>query len=752
MFEKVKSLFKPAQVQKRAVGSMSRPSQSIHNLGIYSVARTMACLENGSYDNNYPNITRIAEQAMTVIPYAVDQRGERLREQPAAVRALYAPNKQQSMVKFLKTLFVMALVHPTVYILPCTPNEDGTSTPGGDIRPDNITGYIFLENPTISYRGDRIFYKSGSREYSDNEVIAISLDVNPYGLLWGYSPSVATKKWANIDDYIADQQAGYFKNGARPSGLFTITAPDTETYDHIVDRIIADHQGSGKNDNVFFAHRPTDPLDGSVAPAQIEWTEFKHSNKDLAMKDVFDQSMKIRDMVFGVPAEIKGYVSNSNYASVTTARYIFDKYVIEPKLIQVWSDFTNELNRVTGGLGYAISFDYEVAPLEDENKVHAEVTQIQLNTLATALQNGFALDSAIEALDLPSDFSKLVQNATEAVSEEIVVPDEPTASQLDGSVVKSVKTKAFQNNIYEEEIPTATVQAIQEHMARQIEDAVAGKEYEESEDRADELALALLLTLVPVILASGSEQHEEGLALLAASGREVAGLKDYALEEATRSSYLDYLKRVSLDYDTDTTSVIKRILGQADSEGWDKETTATQLRNILDTDEWRVQRLARTETHHSQGMGKLDAMREIQDEAGVEITKTWHVNPATTNHCADCLALDGQTLPLNTPFVAKGAELPVSGRINDFDTIQAAAAHPNCGCYLTFAVKGAGAPDDTEVEEATKSVKVNCPNCKHYMLEGKDGEVENVRCHRCKKRYDIKIEKGKANIKEVKTK
>ena len=67
-------------------------------------------------------------------------------------------------------------------------------------------------------------------------------------------------------------------------------------------------------------------------------------------------------------------------------------------------------------------------------------------------------------------------------------------------------------------------------------------------------------------------------------------------------------------------------------------------------------------------------------------------------------------------------------------------------------MKDTGAPDDTEVEEATKSVKVNCPNCKHYMLEGKDGEVENVRCHRCKKRYDIKIEKGKANIKEVKTK
>lgn len=756
MFEKVKAILKSSQPKQKAAVH-DRPSQGMRNISAYSMGYTLACLENGSYDNNYPNITRIAEQAMTVFPYAVDQRGERLREQPAAVRALYAPNRQMSAVKFLKSLFVMALVHPTVYILPCTPDENGVATPGGDIRPDNIAGYVFLEDPTVSIQDGHYVYEKGTRTYTDREVIRISLDVNPYGLLAGYSPSVATKKWANIDDYIADQQAGYFKNGARPSGLFTITAPDSDTYNRIVDRIIEEHQGSGKNDNVFFAHRPTDPIDGKAAPAQIEWTEFKHSNKDLAMKDVFDQSMKVRDMVFGVPAEIKGYVSNSNYASVTTARYIFDKYVVEPKLIQMWSDFTNELNRITGGLGYALSFDYEVAPLEDENKVHAEVTQIQLNTLATAMQGGFELKSAIEALDLPASFAKLNLKAPDMATDETIIPEEPTASQLEASVIKNaqshgIKRKDLQDNIYNAEIPQDAVKAIQQHMAEQIQDAIDDKGYKEDKDRARRLAEALLLTLVPVILASGTEQHEAGLALLAAAGKAISGLKDFAVTEATRNSYLDYLKRVSLDYDTDTADAIKRVLEQAASEGWDKETSATQLRSIMNTDEWRVQRLARTETHHAQGIGKLDAMRELQDETGVAITKTWHVNPATVDHCEDCLALNGVTLPLNTPFVRLGAELPATGRLNDFEPVQAAAAHPNCGCYLTFAIEEGIEPDNSpEVESViSRSAKVICPKCKHYLFEGKDGEVENVKCQRCKKRYDVTIKKGQVNIKEKK--
>ncbi len=43
------------------------------------------------------------------------------------------------------------------------------------------------------------------------------------GLYVGYSPSEASR-WATLDDYIADFQAGFFENGAVPAGQFIIAA------------------------------------------------------------------------------------------------------------------------------------------------------------------------------------------------------------------------------------------------------------------------------------------------------------------------------------------------------------------------------------------------------------------------------------------------------------------------------------------------------------------------------------------------
>lgn len=727
MFEKFKSMLTQGRQKTKSYdGSVG------YGYTPYSLEATMACYQTGSYDNNYPAISRIAERFAITLPYAVDAQGERLREVPAGITALYNPNRQMSSIRFFKALAVMALVHPNVYLLVWR-REGNRVLPGGDIRADNIAGFTFLESPTvrIDKSTGRITYQSLSKVYTDMEVITLSLDIDPYAILAGYSPSIASKKWATIDDYIAAYQAGFFKNGAIPAGEFIITAPTVEEYNDIVDELQKRHRGAGNNNNVIYTHRPTNTVDGKPLEAQVEWVPFSQGNKNLSLKEIFEQAEKVRDMTFGVPREVKGYLQNSNYASATTAEHIFDKYVVLPKLTQIWTDFTHELNRITGGLGYAISFDFDVTALADEEKVKNETTKVQLDTLARALDMGFSLESAVDALDLPNSFKNLSLQTPPAIEKPEVDDGLPNGASQTETSVKSVKTKAADPN--PEDISPEMREIIEAEMQMQIDRAIAEQNYETTKKEEDEFAEALLTVLLALMQMNGATQYDRGVVMVNSNGAPISdSLPQYQVSDVLKESYRNTLQEVARSYDADTANSIRRILDQANTEGWDKEATATKLREIMNTDEWRVQRLARSETHRANGLASVDAMEQIHQETGVEFYKTWHLNPATRNHCEYCIALDGTTLPLSTPFIEESE--------NGFIDQQSADAHPNCGCFLSYSM----APT-----AQAKSVKVKCPECGRHLFESKGGSVEGIKCQGCKKHFDIVTKNGEVEAKEV---
>ena len=62
----------------------------------------------------------------------------------------------------------------------------------------------------------------------------------------------------------------------------------------------------------------------------------------------------------------------------------------------------------------------------------------------------------------------------------------------------------------------------------------------------------------------------------------------------------------------------------------------------MDTDDWRVKRMARTELNTAQQIGNIEGMKEIQAETGKNIYKTWLVNRADA--CEWCQSMDGTEL------------------------------------------------------------------------------------------------------------
>lgn len=712
MFDKLKNLFTGNKT--KAVGASQTsiyPFGPSATLGFFQRA--------GSYDNNYPNITRIAERIAGVMPYAVDiDTGEKIDREVPVIEALYRPNRQMSCVKFFKALAVMQLVHPVTYLL-VWHWEEGQAMPGGPITAQNIAGFTFLED-VINITSDRgrIIYETTNGFFTDREVMALSLDINPYDLLNGYSPSVAAKRWASVDDYLVDYQAGFFKNGAVPAGQFIVTTATVKEFDEVVDELQKHHRGAGKNNNVMYTHRPVDPVGGKALNPSVEWVPFSQSNRDLSLKEIFDQAERVRDMDFGVPAEIKGYLQNSNYASATTAEHMFDKYVIKPKLIQIWSDFTHELDRITGGLGVAISFDFEPTALADEQKVFNEAKQVQLNTYITALNAGFKPEDAIEALDLPTKFEKL---GDLAVSDEFAI--------------KTIKTKAIdpsENPAAAASTDPTTESAIRKVMQEQIDGVIYADDGSVTREVLDErLARDILESLKPAIEIEGIQQYSTALAALIAAGFPAPEQSAYRISEALLKRYRGYLGKVAKSYNDETAISIRRIVEQGAVEGWNNVELADELRDIMNTDEWRVQRLARTETHRAAGLASLDAMGEIQSDTGVQFKKTWKVNPNTPNHCDYCLSMAGTSQPLDTPFITEEE--------NDFADMEMAAAHPNCGCYMIY-----------EPVASPKSVDLKCPKCKRFLAKG-FGSVRNLKCQKCKCHYDFTVAGDKVTVSKSQT-
>jgi len=719
MFEKIK-----AKLTGKAKGITNADGSEWHLADIRNSFFSLYGGGDGAYDNIFADVSRIAEQIAIALPYAIDENGKRVKETPQLISALYNPNKEMSGLDFFEALAVMTLVHPTVYIL-CH-KIDGT--PGG-ITKDNIGGFTFLQGVGVIKNSDgSIQYRTKSATYTDAEVISISLNINPYDVTEGYSPTLAAKKWASLDDYIVDWQSGFFRNQAIPAGEFIVTARDKKEFNDIVDAMQEKHRGAGRNNNVSYVHRPTSAIDGKPLPAQIEWVPFAQTNKDATLKDVFEQANKKTATAFGVPEEIKGFIQNSNYASVAKSEHIFDKYTVYPKLIKIWAKFTHEMNRITGGLGFAITVDYVISESVDELKTRAETTEIQFRTLKDAVEAGFALDSAVDALGLPEGFKALVKKLPEPENPQVADNADDSVSQVETSF-KSVKTKK-KDAISDSEVE----KLLNEYTEEQIEAAIEGDEFdikEKSSILAGSLLPVLLTGAVAYALARQDELEEAAIA----AGYEVDTSYEYEPSEDFKSTYLKYLEEITFSYSSDTDAAIHRTLEMAEAGDFTEEQTNNALRDLTESEFWRTKRLQDTEAHRSSEMASLDMANAITEHNELEeVKKIWHLNPESVNHCEICKEMDGVELPLDGDF----AEHAHEEGIGEFSAGagEVADAHPHCHCYLTYTVP-------PKVKEEVKAVRVTCPKCKKFICESKDATLENVVCSRCKTQFDVKIVDGK---------
>ena len=711
---------------------------------------TLSHFRDNQYENGYGSIQAITKQFFNSIPFAIDAKGKRLK-QTNITDVLGHPNKSMSGLDFREALSLMSLVHNKVYIR--------VWHTGNTVTERNITGFTFLEG-VHEYEDEKgtVFQTPQGDLFRDDEVIVLK-NINPYNLYEGYSTAFAVRRWANIDDYIASYQSGFFENGAVPAGQFVISAPSVQEYQDIVHNLKRSHQGAQNNNNVVYDYAPVDPMSGKPMASAITWVPFNTTNKDLALKDIFEQVAKKIDSAYGVPPSVRGDNSNNTWASVRVDQEIFVDNCVRPFANKIWTRFTHELNRITGGLGYAIVVDIETPHIAEEDKAFAETQSTSTATLLSLLAQGFTLESSVAALELDESFLQLEKEAVEAAetpAEEVAedttsvdegeeVEDAPEADtpskQLDplsvnckhcgrylfkatGTTVvedmpcpkckatlnfkiinplgndvthefkfveqdpKDIKMVALSKQMSDSEkalITDKIEKVIRNQMERQIERVdIKSKSLSPADAGDAELyAKEVLAIVAPLITSEGMKQY---LLARLVDGVEAKDLTNFALSDQQMEDYRTYLTGVAKGYAEDTETQIKSVLEDGIGNKLPAQEIKKNLSNVMNTDEWRVKRLALTETNRAGNAGSVYAMQQVAKEENITVHKIWQ---ARDGACEYCTSLDGTEVGIDEHFVEKGGTIEGADggtMVNNFGHMDVSTAHPNCGCYATYKV------------------------------------------------------------------
>ena len=217
------------------------------------------------------------------------------------------------------------------------------------------------------------------------------------------------------------------------------------------------------------------------------------------------------------------------------------------------------------------------------------------------------------------------------------------------------------------------------------ENAVTGAPDESAEQKFVDDMLEEITT---IMVAEGAIKYEEGKELLLEAGLKTDNLDEFALSDDAKDAYRAYLKKVGDSYGDETAQSIRNILIQANEEGMSAAQTKAALRNVMNTDEWRVVRLGSTELNRSQSLSGVEAMKDIQNKTGAVIEKALsHDDPS--NMCEFCAAINDRWEKVDQPLLGLGETLEGTEGgilINNFVVNDGYDVHPNGKGHMIYRV------------------------------------------------------------------
>lgn len=645
------------------------------------------------YENLFAQVRPLIDEMKTVIPYGVTDRGTRLPENRTPELAwLKNPNDDMGWAEFADLMFATWLT------------EDELDIHVWKNKSDKVIGYTVIPPECRIYLGYgrwewQVMTTEGLEVLDESQVMRLRFSRSPRNIQKGVSPASAVRIWAMIDDLIAQYQKAYFENGAIPATITFITASDYEKYDATRKELERHLKGARNRNKTIYAWRQFDN-DSGQSVDQVEVKTIQGNNSTLAIKEIVDIVNDRLNKSVGVSNFILGDDSSAKYDNAELSDHQFTKRRVYPALLSFWNQFQHELDRITGGLGYGISFDLEIPELTERVKARAEIARIRAESLVNLISAGASGSSAVAALGLPENWEAAAQGiynkglAGELLSPVAIDYEAPTPAKSTIDKGKSCPKELVADVIHghnctcHHSLDALPEMTDDEKKLYDLLVELAGSIIDQSkpiESIDIEEFIAKMIQILEEDAKQGELEGAEALRLLAKedvaneivktiSGGQIyvsEALKERIKNRATQlaNGYVDYTKQIVEDT-------------LMSSEGLTANEIQQKLEEVMPRA--RAEMIARNETVYAIKSGRLEQDEELAEKYGLSVQLVWR-----TSHdnkvCPICAAMDGETVDLGKAFAdtVETEDGVASWEHNSWnDNGRIPDAHVNCRCYF----------------------------------------------------------------------
>lgn len=668
-----------------------------------------------TYENVFPQVRPLIDELKMVRPYGVGRNGARLPiTQTPELAVLDNPNAQMGWAEFADLMFAMWLTEKELNIH-VWKNRRG-----------KIYGFTILPVDSRVNLGNGDYYfqsetEDGNIEHiSKDEVMTFRYSRNPRKISEGVSPASTVFIWSQVADLLAQYQRAYLENGAVPASVTIIRASTKKNFDKVQKELESQLKGASNRNKTIYLWEQV--LNTGESMAQVEVKPIQGNNSTLAIKDIMAIVHDELNKAYGVSEFILGNDSSAKYDNAELSDRQFTKRRVLPALVSFWSQFQHEIDRVTGGIRYAINFDLDIPELTDRLKVKAEISQKNAENLTKLIDAGSTARAAVKALGIGEEWLEVAyglyaekQRRQEAetfnnllsadnLNRKAERPDNSTTVEEDNPEkdtdithdnhclhcchTHDAKTDAeitFAKGEEKEE-------AIYKELSKVLESAIAevlGESAVLSEEELTQLKLAIIEQLIKEADLGENDAAAEIKGYLA-GGTAVAieNVLDnggYHVSKEFEQHMKDRVELVVSKLDEAARETARKVLQNTEPEGLTVQEIKKQLSDVMPAA--RAEVIARNETVYAYRAGSLENAKNLAKEYNLKIKKTWHAQP---DACDICKAMDGKTVELTDAFpadaVTKDGE-QVSWQYTPYnDGGEVTQAHVNCRCVPQYEV------------------------------------------------------------------
>ena len=707
--------------------SSQQTPQSVYGATTMGLINTQMRTKRSDYGNSFGPVNALVQEAVERAIYPVGPTGAKLLPPyPKAWQILQAPNTSMDFKSFLRSALIGYLSNSSVEMLAWHDSD----THGSDPEPGytdmaHWCGLTFLpkgsRNNVLNQVQYQVLDAHGQRQIvTDADVISLHYSMDP-GTLAYISPVSASHEFAQILDSLAAQVRAYYNNGAVPELIVTIHAKTNEEFRKIRSAFERHNRGPSNSYGTVYQQVINNGAQGDNEP-KIEITPVGSNGLDMNVKEICDVASQKINANLGVSSLIYGDTDSVSYQNQEVVNDKFNKRVTNT-LKQFLSSLTFELNRMTGGIGFAFGFEYEETEFAEKELTQAQTIYAKAQAFQLLINAGVDSDKAAAAVNAPDTWLGMAASRQQVTPQSIsmapvnVYTDrQPVSTSVDKPVDKPAETakpepmeNASGDRVAERqpEKHDKIHELLREMAIAHFKRALTPGRANAVQDQ-DRKYILQLEALLQEIADNGGVTAARQLAQMIHSqtistGYEIAGtpLHDLADRAATvidnYSKYLDSsLNDLQQPYhDAD---------GQEQTLSEDKILALLLASVETGPIASRIQEIVTSEGKHAFQTGQLDNVEQIQKEVapqGVVIQKIWKT---TSGHpCEFCEAMDGTEVGVTDGFVVGGIITDDSGRSlvldEDYSDGSTPDAHANCQCVFTWQVDESNAVDGEDDNE-----------------------------------------------------